>query len=149
MTPIELAAMLDHSVLKPEATAHDVLSGADTVRRWAIGFYCVQPCWVTLAAQSLLQGTSGILRRSRGRRANGRAGSWPRATRPAVEDGSREACAAMILRSFGAARDEFGRATRLVLTGGGAADVVSLLPKGVLHQPDLVLHGVQVAFGGA
>ena len=57
MTPIELAAMLDHSVLKPEATEHDVLSGADTVRQWSIGFYCVQPCWVTLAAQSLA-GTS-------------------------------------------------------------------------------------------
>ena len=27
--------------------------GADVVRAWRIGFYCVQPCWVTLAAAAL------------------------------------------------------------------------------------------------
>ena len=53
MTPIELAAILDHSVLRPEATEHDVRSGADTVRAWSIGYYCVQPCWVTLAVRTL------------------------------------------------------------------------------------------------
>ena len=53
MTRVELAALLDHSVLKPEATEEDVRSGADVVREWAIGFYCVQPCWVTLAARML------------------------------------------------------------------------------------------------
>ncbi len=57
MTRIELAGWLDHSVLKPEATAQDISAGADTVRTWKIGFYCVQPCWVKLAAQSLV-GTS-------------------------------------------------------------------------------------------
>ncbi len=51
MTPIELAAILDHSVLKPEATEQDVRAGADVVREWSIGFYCVQPCWVALAAR--------------------------------------------------------------------------------------------------
>ena len=50
---IELARLLDHSVLKPEATERDVLAGADIVRKWQIGYYCVQPCWVSLAAQSL------------------------------------------------------------------------------------------------
>ena len=52
-----LAAMLDHSVLKPEATATDISAGAGVVRDWRIGFYCVQPCWVGLAARSL-HGTS-------------------------------------------------------------------------------------------
>ena len=53
MTRIELAQMLDHSVLKPEATEHDVRAGADIVRAWQIGFYCVQPCWVELAVRAL------------------------------------------------------------------------------------------------
>lgn len=53
MTPFELAVLLDHSVLKPESTEHDIRAGAGTVREWSIGFYCVQPCWVRLAAQSL------------------------------------------------------------------------------------------------
>jgi len=53
MTRIELAQMLDHSVLKPEATEHDIRAGADVVRVWRIGYYCVQPCWVEVAVQAL------------------------------------------------------------------------------------------------
>ena len=53
MTRAELAAMIDHSVLKPEATSSDVRAGAEIVRSWDIGFYCVQPCWITLAAEAL------------------------------------------------------------------------------------------------
>ena len=49
----DLARMLDHSVLKPEATDRDVRAGADVVRTWQIGFYCVQPCWVEVAARAL------------------------------------------------------------------------------------------------
>jgi deoxyribose-phosphate aldolase len=57
MTRQELAARLDHSVLKPEATEADVRAGADVVREWQVGFYCVQPCWVS-AAVDALAGTS-------------------------------------------------------------------------------------------
>ena len=56
MTRVELARMLDHSVLKPEARASDIRAGADVMRAWQVGFYCVQPCWVTLAVE-LLAGT--------------------------------------------------------------------------------------------
>lgn len=53
MTRAELARLLDHSVLKPEATAQEIQTGADVVREWMIGFYCVQPCWVKRAATAL------------------------------------------------------------------------------------------------
>jgi deoxyribose-phosphate aldolase len=53
MTRNELARILDHSVLKPEATERDVRAGADIVRQWKIGFYCVQPYWVALAVDAL------------------------------------------------------------------------------------------------
>ncbi len=53
MTRMELARMLDHSVLKPEATERDIRAGAAVVRTWRIGFYCVQPCWVKVAAEAL------------------------------------------------------------------------------------------------
>jgi deoxyribose-phosphate aldolase len=53
MTRNELARMLDHSVLKPEATERDIRAGADIVRQWKIGFYCVQPYWVALAVDAL------------------------------------------------------------------------------------------------
>ncbi len=53
MTRAELARMIDHSVLKPESTARDIVAGALVAREWKAGYYCVQPCWVGLAAASL------------------------------------------------------------------------------------------------
>jgi len=53
MTRAELARMIDHSVLKPDAAERDIRAGAEVVRAWRIGYYCVQPCWVDLAAREL------------------------------------------------------------------------------------------------
>jgi deoxyribose-phosphate aldolase len=57
MTRTELARLLDHSVLKPEATRQQIREGAELVLAWQIGFYCVQPCWVRLAS-ALLAGST-------------------------------------------------------------------------------------------
>src|SRR5207247_5776673 len=56
VTRAELARLIDHSVLKPDAIEADILAGAATVRTWSIGYYCVQPYWVRTAAH-LLAGT--------------------------------------------------------------------------------------------
>jgi deoxyribose-phosphate aldolase len=61
MTRDELATLLDHSVLKPESTAHDIAAGADVVRAWRVGYYCVQPCWVTTAARALADTPARII----------------------------------------------------------------------------------------
>jgi len=53
MNRAELALLIDHSVLKPEATDADIRAGAAIVRQWRIGYYCVQPCWVRTAAAAL------------------------------------------------------------------------------------------------
>ncbi len=53
MTRHELALLLDHSVLKPEASALDIEAGIAVVREWRIGCYCVQPCRVRAAAKGL------------------------------------------------------------------------------------------------
>lgn len=53
MTTAEIARLLDHSVLKPEASAADVDAGVAVVREWAIGYFCVQPCWVRRATAGL------------------------------------------------------------------------------------------------
>jgi deoxyribose-phosphate aldolase len=55
MTRNELARMLDHSVLKPEASEHDILSGAESCRRGASAYYCVQPGRVKTAAAALAE----------------------------------------------------------------------------------------------
>ncbi len=53
MTRTELARVIDHSVLKPDTAEREVLAGADLVRRLRIGFYCVQPSFVSAAAAAL------------------------------------------------------------------------------------------------
>jgi deoxyribose-phosphate aldolase len=55
----QLARMLDHSVLKPESTERDILAGAEVVRDWYIGYYCVPPCWVRVAALALAGNGTG------------------------------------------------------------------------------------------
>ena len=57
MNRAELARLIDHSVLQPEATEADIRAGVEIVRAWNIGFYCVQPCWVRAAAAAL-EGTN-------------------------------------------------------------------------------------------
>ena len=53
MNRMELARLLDHSLLKPEATEKDILAQIEVVRQWRIGFFCVQPSYVSLAAGAL------------------------------------------------------------------------------------------------
>jgi len=60
MNRAELARLIDHSVLKPEATADEIVAGAQVVRTWNAGYYCVQPCWVPLAASSVA-GTQALV----------------------------------------------------------------------------------------
>jgi deoxyribose-phosphate aldolase len=61
MTRQELATLLDHSVLRPEATEQDVVLGAELVRRWGIGYYCVQPCAASIAAAVLRDSPSKVI----------------------------------------------------------------------------------------
>jgi deoxyribose-phosphate aldolase len=53
MKRAELARLLDHSVLKPEATEAQIREGASLVREWSVAFYCVQPCWIRIATAEL------------------------------------------------------------------------------------------------
>lgn len=57
----EMARMLDHSVLKPEAVEKDILAGVEVVRGWPGGYFCVQPCWVPLAAGQLAGTPVGVI----------------------------------------------------------------------------------------
>ncbi len=53
MKRAELASLLDHSFLKPDASEQDIIAQSDVVRQWGIGFFCVQPGYVSLAAGAL------------------------------------------------------------------------------------------------
>ena len=61
MTRSELARLIDHSVLKPEATEADIRSGAELVSSLQIGFFCVQPSWVKRAATLLVGANARVV----------------------------------------------------------------------------------------
>lgn len=90
MNRARLARMLDHSVLKPEATSRDVLEGAGVVREWQVGCYCVQP-WHVRAAADALAGADAVVASVVGfPHGCDRAEAKALATRLAVGDGARE-----------------------------------------------------------
>ena len=52
----DLAMMIDHAFLRPEATRRDLLAACKLVRKYQVGCICVRPCDVAEAAE-LLHGT--------------------------------------------------------------------------------------------
>ena len=61
MTRRELAALIDHAVLQPEAREADILTGVEVVLRWGIGHYCVKPTYVVIAAEALHDSGAGVV----------------------------------------------------------------------------------------
>jgi deoxyribose-phosphate aldolase len=45
--------LIDHSLLRPDSTEKEILAQAEVVRQWQIGFFCVQPSYVSLASGAL------------------------------------------------------------------------------------------------
>jgi deoxyribose-phosphate aldolase len=101
MTRAELARIIDHSVLKPESTAHDIAEGASVVRDWRVGYYCVQACWVPLAALSLAGTDAAVISVVGFPHGCDMPDVKARATERAIADGAREIDAVM---NFGALR---------------------------------------------
>jgi deoxyribose-phosphate aldolase len=61
MNRTELARLLDHSLLRPEAADTDILAATEVVRQWGIGFVCVHPSCVALAAGALRDSGAGVV----------------------------------------------------------------------------------------
>ncbi len=49
----QLAKVIDHSLLRPELTEADVLTGCELAARYHVATVCVKPCHVTLAKEAL------------------------------------------------------------------------------------------------
>jgi len=54
----ELAGMIDHAILAPQATLADLRAGCELVKRLRIGCLCVRPCDVAGAAEALEAGAA-------------------------------------------------------------------------------------------
>jgi pantothenate kinase type III len=106
----------------------------------------------TLMVDSLLSNTAGIRRRAgrlaarlvpRGQGRSGKAATlFGRSTGAGLLAGSAAACAALIERALEEARAEVGGRPRLLLAGGGALQVASLLRVPFARVDHLVLHGL-------
>lgn len=55
--PEQVAALIDHTLLKPEATAQDVARLCAEARQFRFASVCINPCWVTSAAEALAGST--------------------------------------------------------------------------------------------
>ncbi|MDQ2777260.1 MAG: deoxyribose-phosphate aldolase [Acidobacteriota bacterium] len=58
MTPIlenssTVASLIDHTLLKPEATESDIARLCAEARQWGFASVCVNPCWVVSASDAL------------------------------------------------------------------------------------------------
>ena len=101
-----------------------------------------------LMSASLRQGTA--LLRQRARAPGGRANAlFARDTRAAIGSGTRHAAAALIAEAFARAAERTGQATRLILTGGAARELQTMLRRRrdlapAVRVEDLVLRGLAV-----
>ncbi len=56
----QLAAMIDHSLLKPELTTEEIVVGCELADRYSTVSVCVRPCDVALAADVLADSTVAV-----------------------------------------------------------------------------------------
>jgi deoxyribose-phosphate aldolase len=140
MTRIELARMIDHSVLKPEATEADIRSGAELVRSLQIAFYCVQPSWVKRAATLLVGAKARIVTVIGFPHGCDRFEAKARAAALAVEDGAAEIDMVM---NFGALKsgliDEVTVDIRAVIGAVGVVPVKVILETAALTESEKLL----------
>ena len=99
-----------------------------------------------LMVETLLAKTHGIRRRAHGG-GHKTAGLFGRSTRAAIAAGSRYAAAAAIDRAVEEGEPRVGRRPLVVLSGGGATSVRSLVHSYCVGVPDLVLLGLAVLSG--
>jgi deoxyribose-phosphate aldolase len=57
---VELAAAIDHTLLRPEAVAREIDRLCEEARTFGFHAVCVQPCWVARAARALTGAGVGV-----------------------------------------------------------------------------------------
>ncbi len=108
----------------------------------------------SLMVQSLLDGTAGIARRAgearadrRGRKKRDTLGLFARSTKTAIQQGAAYAVAALVDRAVAEARKVVGTAPQVLLSGGGAEQLATLIRSRHIDVADLVLQGIAVYAG--
>jgi len=58
--PVELAGVIDHTLLRPEATSHDIIDLCQEACEFGFKSVCINPCYINLARQELENTPVGI-----------------------------------------------------------------------------------------
>jgi len=127
-TVAEVAAMIDHSLLRPQLTTADVEAGCALAARYRVASVCVRPCDVPLAA-GLLAGT-GVLVGTVVGFPHGASATPVKAaeTRLAVEEGAAEIDMVLNIGRLRSGDTSFVEADiRAVVTAAGGAAVKVIL----------------------
>ena len=95
-----------------------------------------------LMVASLLGSTGDLAAHHAASGAAGKHAGFADNTREAIERGCRLSLAALVDRSLSDAEHSLGERCRLLVTGGGAAEVLPELRSAAEHVPDLVLRGL-------
>jgi deoxyribose-phosphate aldolase len=99
-TKDDVAKLIDHAVLKPEATVNDLKSNAEMCMRRNVGCLCVRPCDVAVAVDAL-KGSQTIVASVIGfPHGNSRTETKALETKLAVEDGAVEVDMVMNIGRF-------------------------------------------------
>lgn len=121
----DVAKLIDHAVLKPQATIADLKSNAAMCIKLKVGCLCVRPCDVALAAAEL-EGSSTIVASVIGfPHGNSRSETKALETRLAIADGAAEVDMVMNIGRFLSGETDFVKADI-------EAVVAEAKPKGVV-----------------
>ncbi|OPY57347.1 MAG: Deoxyribose-phosphate aldolase 1 [Pelotomaculum sp. PtaU1.Bin035] len=60
VSPIELAGVIDHTLLKPEATNNDIVALCRQARVFGFATVCINPCYIALARRELEKSPVGV-----------------------------------------------------------------------------------------
>jgi deoxyribose-phosphate aldolase len=133
----ELAALIEHSLVRPETTAADIAAGAQIVRSWRIGSCCVQPFWVKRAVAELAGSPARVVAVIGFPHGCDRSDVKARAAALAVEDGAAEID---VVLNYGALRSgdavAAGADLAAVVRAAGAAPVKLILETPALTEPE-------------
>jgi deoxyribose-phosphate aldolase len=124
-TTEQVARLIDHAVLKPDATDDDIRRHADMCRRRGVGCMCVRPTDIRLAVQALADAAckvGGVVGFPHG---SSRSEAKALEARLAIEDGARELDMVMNIGRFLSGDDDHVR-------NDIAAVVAEAKPHGVL-----------------
>src|SRR5436309_2814301 len=58
--PKTVASLIDHTLLKPEATQPDVVRLCSEARQFSFASVCVNPCWVRLVVEMLTDSSVNV-----------------------------------------------------------------------------------------